>query len=107
MPDALNAQITDTLSTVNAKAVAEKGAVLSNMGLENAVNAQQLATNNSLTAQKRLDGILESAMGQVIRTINESDLADQLSQLNAALSANQQQNKVAGVTPPVTISGTQ
>ena len=96
----------EAVSNSNYKTIGEAGAFY-----------QAQAMGNHVQSQNRLGILAESAIGAVIKNMNEvdpvqalslvkantgNDLAAQLAQLIAALGANQQSAKVAQTTPPIT-----
>jgi flagellar motility protein MotE (MotC chaperone) len=76
----------------------------------------EMATQNAITHQQRLQLISESSLGQILNRMNaldpeesasiagvvSSDLAEKIGELSGAVAASQQLMKGAQSTPPVT-----
>lgn len=99
---ALPDDIRESVAVDNIKTVASAPAVLTNMMLADQVASQRRV--NAVADQLFANSIAfaQNATAQAIKAIAESDLAEQLSQLNASIASSQQVQKGAGNTPPVT-----
>lgn len=130
MADLANPQIVDTISIENLKTIAGNSAsvqaglntiVGSSMGMavQNAVNAQQLAQLNAISAQQRVNVIAEAATvvevnkllnmdteeaNSILRTNTGNSSAETMTQLLAALNSGAQGVKAAANTPPVGVA---
>ena len=87
MADVVNPQVVDSVTIGNVKAIAEANAV-----------AMNLATQNLVAHQNRLQIIAEAATGQIVKRLTETDIAE----AGGLSTLLQQASKTAGNTPPVT-----
>ena len=120
--------IVDSVASVNLKNLADAPAFYQALAMGNAVSQQQIANQNALSHQQSMNAILTAGVGQIINQMTsvdpsqamsevkllQSDLADKLAQMGAALAGLQsfmgsvtpliqQLSKTAGSTPPVTV----
>lgn len=120
MPEAINANITDSVSASNLKMLGDTPALMSQIStqdlvghrnrmnilaetsLANSVTLQQAAVGNVVRRLTELD-ISESAAQNKVATGN--DLASTMSALLASLNSGQQGVKSAISTPPTTMAG--
>jgi len=120
MPEAINANITDSVSASNLKMLGDTPAlncqistqdllghrnrmnILAETSLANSVTLQQAAVGNVVRRLTELD-ISEAAAQSKVGTGN--DLALQLGQLLGSLNSGQQGVKSAQTTPPVSATG--
>lgn len=105
------------VANANYKNSAEAAMVQQQLALANQVQLQSQQLQNAISHQKRFDGIMEVAVGQVIKGLIEldpveasaqvkaftgNDVASQFGQLGTAIAAIQQLMKGAQSTPPAT-----
>ena len=83
----VNEQVVDAVTLSNVKAIAEAGAIATNLSVQNAVSNQQA-----------MNQIQQAAVGKIVETLVTTDISE-ASGLTALL---QQLIKSAGNTPPVT-----
>lgn len=116
MADVTNPQITDSVSSTNLKNLGDNPTLHNAIGIQNALAAQQLAQQNLLAHQNRMNVLAETAVASAIRSVSVTpqeeasagatekggDQAGQISALLAALSAGQMSAKTAMTTPPQT-----
>lgn len=128
MPDALNPQVVDSVTTDNIKTIAEAGAHAMATAMQNLAAFQQASNSNILAIQQAaqqslvaqtnaMTNLLMATTGAIVKNLLEvdpgeaisvqkelsgNDTAQMLAQLLAALNSGQQGVKSAGNTPPVT-----
>lgn len=105
----VNEVVVDALGINNVKTIGEAAA-----------HSMAIAFENAVAHQNRVNVMAESALGSVVKRMNEVDPAEAvailkatsgnevaatIAQLAAALGANQQGVKAAQTTPPVTGGG--
>ena len=116
MPDATNPQITDSVSSTNLKNLGDNPTLHNSLAMQNAITAANVANQNLLSHQNRMNILAETAVASAIRSVattpQEEASADASSKhadqpalmqgLLTALSSGQIGAKVAMTTPPQT-----
>ncbi len=116
MADVTNPQITDSVSSTNLKNLGDNPTLHNAIGIQNALAAQQLAQQNLLAHQNRMNVLAETAVASAIRSVSVTpqeeasagatekggDQPAQITALLSALSAGQMGAKTAMTTPPQT-----
>ena len=67
MADVTNPQITDSVSSTNLKNLGDNPTLHNAIGIQNALAAQQLAQQNLLAHQNRMNVLAETAVASAIR----------------------------------------
>jgi len=116
VPTSLNEQITDAISTGNAKVLADMSQSAMGLSIQNAVASQQhvqtianTALQGFVTLQQTLIAqaakrLLDTSAEEAVSFTKEvgADLQDKVAQLGTSLASVQQDVKAANTTPPET-----